>query len=79
MSARLYDIISQVMAVPISQINDKSSDETIESWDSFSVLLLLNEVETAFKIKFTLDEIINTKTVNDIKRNLHNHGILLDK
>jgi acyl carrier protein len=78
MSSKLFNIISQVMAIPVSDINDESSGETIESWDSFNGMVLLNEVETAFDVKFTLNEVINTKTVKDIKTNLHNHGILLD-
>jgi acyl carrier protein len=78
MSSKLYNIISQVMSIPVSEISDESSGETIESWDSFNGMILLNELETAFDVKFTLNEVINTKTVKDIKTNLHNHGILLD-
>jgi acyl carrier protein len=78
MSAKLYNIIAQIMSVPTSQINDESSPETIETWDSFHGLVLLDDLETTFNIKFTLDEVLNTKTVADIKRNLVNHGISFD-
>ena len=36
MSEKLYNIISKVFSVPISEINDESNPETIESWDSFN-------------------------------------------
>jgi hypothetical protein len=36
MSEKLYDIISKVFSVPLTEINDESSPETIESWDSFN-------------------------------------------
>jgi acyl carrier protein len=78
MSTKLFSTIARVMNVSVSQVNDKSSPETIGTWDSFHGLVLLDELETTFNIKFTLDEVLNTKTVSDIKRNLLNHGVLLD-
>ena len=66
------------MSVPFSQINDNSSPESIESWTSFNGYVLLYELETEFKVKFTLDEAIDVKTVADIKRHLNNHGVVLN-
>jgi len=45
MSEKLYNIISKVFSVPISEINDESSPETIESWDSFNGLILVDELK----------------------------------
>jgi acyl carrier protein len=67
------------MNVPISRINDESSPESIETWDSFHGLVLLDDLETTFNVKFTIDEVVSTKTVADIKRNLQNHGVVLDR
>lgn len=78
MSAKLYDKIARIMNVPVSRINDESSPQTIETWDSFHGLVLLDDLEATFNIKFTLDEVITIKTVADIKKNLQNHGVLLD-
>jgi len=78
MSNKLYNIIAKVMNMPVSQINDQSGPETIERWDSFNGLVLVDELESEFKIKFTLDEVLDVKTVSDIKRHLHNHGVTLD-
>jgi len=79
MSEKLYDIISKVFSVPISEINDESSPETIESWDSFNGLILVDELESNFNIKFSVSEIIDVKNVIDIKRHLNNHGVDLDE
>jgi len=78
MSDKLYDVIAEVMNVPISQIKNESSAETLETWDSFRGLVLMDQLETTFNVKFTLDEVLHSKTVYEIKRNLRNHGILLD-
>ena len=79
MSKKLYDIISKVFSVQISEINDESSPETIESWDSFNGLILVDELESNFNIKFSVSEIADVKNVKDIKRNLNNHGVDLDE
>ncbi len=79
MSKKLYDIISKVFSVQISEINDESNPETIESWDSFNGLILVDELESNFNIKFSVSEIIDVKNVKDIKRHLNNHGVDLDE
>ena len=79
MSEKLYNIISKVFSVPISEINDESNPETIESWDSFNGLILVDELESNFNIKFSVSEIIDVKNVKDIKRHLNNHGVDLDE
>jgi len=64
--------------MPVSEVNDESSPQNIERWDSFHGLVLLDDLETAFNVKFTLDEVTSIRTVGDIKKSLYNHGILLD-
>ena len=78
MSEKLYNIISKVFSVPISEINDESSTETIESWDSFNGLILVDELESSFNIKFSVSEIIDVKNVKDIKIHLNDHGVDLN-
>ena len=78
MSKKLYDIISKVFSIQISEINDESSPETIESWDSFNGLILVDELESNFNIKFSVSEIIDVKNVKDIKRHLNDHGVDLN-
>ena len=78
MSKRVYSIISKVMDIPISEINDESSPETIESWDSFNSYVLLDELETEFKTEFSIDEVVETKNVADIRKYLKKHGIELN-
>ena len=54
------------MDVPESEINDQSNSETINSWDSMNVYILINDIETKFNIKFDLDEILQIKNVRDV-------------
>ena len=50
-------IVAKVFSMPESEINDQSSPENIESWDSFNGLVLVDELESHFKVKFTISEI----------------------
>jgi len=79
MSENLYKLIARVMNVSVSNINDGTGPESIESWTSFNGYVLLYELEQQFKVKFTLDEAIDVKTVADIKRHLKNHGVILNE
>ena len=78
MSQKLYKIISKVMKIDISTISDELGPETIENWSSFNGYVLLNELETGFNVKFTIDEAMDVTTIADIKRHLKNKGIIFD-
>jgi hypothetical protein len=51
------------------RINHESSHQCVETKDSCPGLALLHDIEATFIAKFTAD---------DIKRNLHNQGVLLE-
>jgi len=79
MSKKLFEIISDVMNIPISQINEASGAETIQEWDSFNMFVLLNEIEKEFNIKFSLEETLEIKNVGDFKKQLGKHGVNVDE
>ena len=45
---------------------------------SFNSYVLLDELETEFKTEFSIDEVVETKNVADIKKYLKKHGIELN-
>ncbi len=79
MSDNLLDIIANVMEVQVSQIDDESGPETIENWDSFRGLILFEELESKFNVKFTLNELLNIKKIKDIKNILSVRGASLNE
>lgn len=78
MSKKLYEIIAKVMNVSVTSITDNSGPESIESWSSFKGYVLLYELESEFKVKFTIDEAMDVKKISDIKHHLANHGVALN-
>ncbi len=79
MSEKLYQIISKVMKIDIADITDELGPETIENWTSFNGYVLLNELETGFEVKFTINEAMDVKNIADIKRHLRNKEINVDE
>ena len=74
---KLNLILSKILEVPAEEINDLSSPENVPSWDSFNGLMLVSELETAFNVKFSMQEVIAVKCVKDIKEALKRQGVEL--
>ena len=75
MTEKLYEIASKVFNVPIEKINDDTSPEVLEEWDSFNFYVLLDQIENKFNIKFDLDETLEIKKIGDFKILFKKYGI----
>lgn len=74
---RVFKIISQVMNVPFEEVNERSSPENIEKWDSFQHLALILAVEEEFNIKFSDEEIVRMGNASVILEALQNKGVVV--
>ena len=75
MSEKLYQIISKVFNVDVNRINDETSPENLEEWDSFNFYVLLDEIEKEFNMKFNLDETLEIKKIGDVKKIFTKQGV----
>jgi len=57
MEKRIYSVVSRVLKVPLKSIDESSSPDTIESWDSLSHLQLVLALEEEYDLQFSVDEI----------------------
>ena len=78
MSEKLYSLISKILNIPVNEINDETSPQTVASWTSFKGYVMLYELEQTFEVKFSIDEATDVKNIADIKRHLINHGVSLE-
>jgi len=65
---KLIDVLSSIL-IDVDFENDKALEFTIgktTGWDSTAHLRIVMEVEDAFTINLTPDEIFSIKTVNDL-------------
>jgi acyl carrier protein len=58
LQAKVFRIISQLMNVPFEAVNELSSPENLEKWDSFQHMNLVLALEEEFGIRFTDEEIV---------------------
>jgi len=63
---RVKRVMAGVLGVPLEQISDLSTPETIESWDSFGHISLVMALEEEFSIAFSDQEIAQLGSVQAI-------------
>jgi len=73
----LREILAKVLILEENDVNDAVSRENTESWDSLAHLMLITEVESAFGVTFSDEDIIEIKTVGDLKSKLRKLGVKL--
>lgn len=62
----LEQVFQKVFKNSDLEIQENSSPNDIDKWDSINQLTLISEVEEHFKVKFNLNEIIEIEKVQDI-------------
>ena len=70
MREKVVELISQIMEVPIQKIQEESSPEQIESWDSLNHMTLILALEETFQVIFTDEEIVEMVSVKLILETL---------
>ena len=72
---KLKQIISSVFKVDISSINNGTSPDSIESWDSLNHLNLVLALEEAFQVTFTEEQTVEILNYELIVETLKELGI----
>lgn len=75
---KLKSILSKVLDIREDEVNDETSPDNVDSWDSFNGLMLVSELENSYDVKFTMEEVVAVKKVRDIKNALGKHGVILE-
>ena len=63
MKKKVFDIIAQVMNVPVESVKDDSSPDTVETWDSLKHMSLVLTLEEEFDVQFSDEEIVKMLSV----------------
>ena len=74
---KLMMLISSVLNIDENSINNETSPENTESWDSFNALVMVSELESQFEVQFSIEEVYSVTCVKDIKNALIKYGIVL--
>ena len=63
---RVTEIFHDVFDDTSIVLNDSTSADDIEGWDSLSHITLISEIEVAFGIRFSMEDIIRMKNVGEM-------------
>jgi len=72
---RAYRVIANVMNVPAESIDDNSSPDTIEEWDSIKHMNLILALEQEFSIQFEDEQIADMLSAELVIETLKELGI----
>ncbi len=76
---KLKKVIATVFKINVSDVNDDSSVDTVELWDSLNHLNLVLAIESEFNISLSEDQAVEIMSYPLIKIILNEHGINFGK
>ena len=65
---KLRQVIADIFEVDVATINEESSKDTIDMWDSIHQMNLIFAIEEAFDINLSDSEVVQLLSVKEIKR-----------
>jgi len=75
MNAKLNEIITSTLHIPVDQVTDELTMTDVESWDSLQHMNLIASLEQVFGVELTFEEIVSMQSVGEIKRVLTGKGV----
>lgn len=72
---RFTQIVSKMLVLEEPAINNSISRKNTKSWDSLAHLMLIGRLEDNFGISLSDDDIVEIKTIADLKLKLKKHGV----
>lgn len=61
-------LISKVLKIPESHLNDRLSTDDVEGWDSLTHMNLIATLEEELEIMFTIEQISSMSTIGEIRQ-----------
>jgi acyl carrier protein len=68
MNERIKQVMAAILEIEISSIEDDSSIETLEAWDSVSHMNLVLAMEQEFGIEFSDDQMMEVLSVSKFNK-----------
>jgi len=72
--SRLTHIFSSVLGIDESKVTPGLSPQNTSSWDSLNAIILVTEIEKAFGISFTYDEVMAVGDFADVIKLVRSKG-----
>ena len=73
---KLKQVIADIFEVEVDTINEESSHDTIDMWDSIHQMNLVFALEESFEIQLSDEEVVQLLSFKQIKNILEGKGII---
>lgn len=70
-------IVHERFGLPVELIDDAMTPADIPEWDSMGYLLFIADLEKEFRVSFSMDEVLSTRSLGDVRALLVGKGIEL--
>jgi acyl carrier protein len=68
------DIVVEQLKIPREQVSDSLTPKDVPDWDSMNYLLFIAELEKVYGISFSMDEVLNSASLGDVRTLLKDKG-----
>lgn len=75
MDEAVENLLSEVLQMPASKINNEMAMKDVDAWDSLKHMELIVLLEQTFSVELSFDEIVAMQSVGEIKRVLRDRGV----
>lgn len=75
LEGRVRSIVAAIFDLPVEEITMKTSEATIEQWDSIHMISLMIALESEFGITLDVDEVVELRSVELMVTILRNKGL----
>ena len=75
MVQQVCECVGQCFRVDPAGLDENSSQDTIAEWDSVGQVQLILELESTFGVSFSLEDIVEIRSIGDICKQLAQQGI----
>ncbi|NKB51101.1 MAG: acyl carrier protein [Rhizobiaceae bacterium] len=76
---KLYDIIAGILNVEADTLSEKSNAMNTPNWDSLRHIEVILAVETAYNIRFAINEVVNMQNLGDMRTVLEAKNVSFDE
>lgn len=75
---QLYDIIASVLNIEAATLSEQSNALNTPNWDSLRHIEVILAVETAYNIRFAINEVVNMQNLGDMRIVLESKNVSFD-
>ncbi|WP_108867840.1 acyl carrier protein [Aquimarina aquimarini] len=72
---QLQQVFAKAFEIPAETITDQLEYQGIAEWDSMSHLVLVEEIETAYKVSIEMEDVLEMGSVIKVRDMLKKYGI----